>query len=86
LLCTGDTPLVVPAGVVEGLVQRCDESSTIIWPTHPLVVGEAVKVAMGPFDLEGLFETESGRDRVILLIKLLGREVRASVPLRGLAA
>jgi hypothetical protein len=42
---------------------------------------------MGPFaDFEGLFQTMSGRDRVILLINLLGREVRASVPLRGLAA
>jgi transcriptional antiterminator RfaH len=86
LLCNGDTPLVVPAGFVEEIMQRCDEAGTIIGPPHPLVVGEPVKVAMGRFNLEGLFETRSGQDRVVLLIKLLGREVRASVPLKGLAA
>ena len=86
LLCNGDTPLVVPAGLVEEIMQRCDDAGIIIGPPHLLVVGEPVRVAIGRFNLEGLFETESGQDRVILLIKLLGREVRTSVPLRGLAA
>jgi len=86
LLCNGDTPLVVPAGLVEKIMRKCDGAGTVVGPLHPLVVGEAVKVAMGRFDLEGLFETKSGQDRVVLLIKLLGREVRATVPLSGLAA
>jgi transcriptional antiterminator RfaH len=86
LLCNGDMPLAVPAGLVEELMQRRDDSGTIVWPAHPLVAGEPVKVAIGRFDLEGVFQTTSGHDRVVLLIKLLGREVRASVPLRGLAA
>ncbi len=37
-------------------------------PPRRLVVGESVKVAMGRFDLEGLFETRSGQDRVVLLV------------------
>ena len=86
LLCNGDTPLAVPAGLVEEIMQKRDEVGTIVWPRRPLGVGEPVKVAMGRFELEGLFQTKSGRDRVVLLIKLLGREVQASVPLRGLAA
>ncbi len=86
LLCNGDTPLVVPDGLVEEIRERCDDAGTIVGPPQPLVVGEAVKVAMGRFDLEGLFETRSGQDRVVVLVNMLGREVRASVPLRGLAA
>jgi transcriptional antiterminator RfaH len=87
LLCNGDTPLAVPEGLVEELLQRRDESGTIVLTPRRLVFGDTVKVTMGPFaDFEGLFQTMSGRDRVILLINLLGREVRASVPLRGLAA
>jgi transcriptional antiterminator RfaH len=86
LVCNGDTPLAVPAGLVEEIRERCDKVGTIIGSPRPLVVGESVKVAMGRFDLGGLFETQSGQDRVVLLIELLGREVRASVPLTGLAA
>jgi hypothetical protein len=70
---------------VEEIMQRRGEAGTIGSP-RPLVAGQPVKVAMGRFDLEGLFEMKSGQDRVVLLIKLLGREVRASVPLSGLSA
>jgi transcriptional antiterminator RfaH len=86
LLCNGDTPLVVPTGLVEEIMERYDEAGTVIGPRRPLVVGEPVKVAMGRFDLEGLFETRSGQDRVVLLVQLLGRQARATVPLSGLAA
>ena len=87
LLCNRDTPLVVPEGLVEEIMQRRDESGTIVLSPRRLAVGDSVKVSTGPFaDLEGLFQTMSGRDRVVLLIKLLGREVRAKVPLRDLAA
>ena len=86
LLCNGDAPLVVPAGLVEEIMQRCDEAGAIVGPLHQLVCGEPVRVALGRFKLDGLFETKSGQDRVVLLIELLGREVRASVPLKGLAA
>jgi len=86
LLCNGDAPLVVPTGLVEEIIERCDEAGTIIGPLRPLIIGEHVKVTMDRFDFEGLFETRSGQDRVVLLVKLLGREVRTSVPLRRLAA
>ena len=87
LLCNGDTPLAVPDGLVEEIMQRRDGSGTVVVPLRRLAVGEAVRVAVGPFaDLEGLFQEMSGRDRVVLLFNLLGRKVRASVPLAGLAA
>jgi transcriptional antiterminator RfaH len=86
LLCNGDMALAVPEGLVEEMMQRRDGSGTIVL-TPPRFAGDAVKVTTGPFaDLEGLFQTMSGPGRVVLLINLLGRQVRASVPLRGLAA
>lgn len=86
LLCNGDTPLVTPEGLVQEIKQRCDETGTILWPPRALSAGDSVKVALGRFDVEGIFQTTSGQDRVVLLINLMGREVRANVPLRGLAA
>ena len=87
LLCNGDTPLAVPDGLVEEIMQRRDGSGTVVLPPRRISVGEAVRIAVGPFaDLEGLFQEMSGRDRVVLLFNLLGRKVRASVPLEGLAA
>jgi transcriptional antiterminator RfaH len=50
-------------------------------------VGEALRVAAGPFaDLVGIYEGMSGRDRVVLLLDMLGRKVKATVPVAGLAA
>ncbi|GAF79080.1 unnamed protein product [marine sediment metagenome] len=87
LLCNRDIPLLVPEGLVEEIMQRCDESGTVVLSPRGLAVGDSVKVATGPFaDLAGLFQTMSRRDRVVLLIKLLGREVRATVAFRDLAA
>lgn len=87
LLCNGDTPIAVPEGLVEEIMQRRDSSGTIVFTPHHLRVGEAVSIALGPFaHLEGLFQTMSGRDRVVLLMNMLGRTVRTSVPLREVAA
>jgi transcriptional antiterminator RfaH len=85
MLCNGDTPLAVPEGLVEEMMYRRDQSGAIVLTPRRFAVGDPVKVTTFA-DLEGLFQTLSGRDRVVLLINLLGREVRASVPLRDLAA
>ena len=87
LLCEGDRPKAVPAALIDGLMQRRDDTGIVVVPPRKFVAGEAVRVAAGPFaDLEGLFEEKSGRARVYLLFNLLGRQVRASVPLTELAA
>ncbi len=87
LLCNGDIPLAVPDGLVETIMQRRDESGLVALATRRLAVGNAVKVAFGSFaQLEGLVQEMPGRDRVIVLLNLLGRKVRASVPFTDLAA
>lgn len=87
LLCDGEVPKAVPAALIDDLMHRRDETGSIVLPSRKFAFGEAVKVAAGAFaDLEGLFEEMAGRDRVYLLFNLLGRKVRASVPLAELAA
>jgi transcriptional antiterminator RfaH len=87
LLCSGDTPLVVPDALIEKIMQMRDGSGLVLLPSRRLVVGEKVKVALGPFaELKGMFQELAGPDRVVLLLNLLGRQVRASLPLAGLAA
>jgi hypothetical protein len=69
------------------MMRRRDESGAVVLPPRRLVIGDAARVTFGPFAaLEGLFQEMSGRDRVVLLFDLLGRKVRASVPLAALAA
>ena len=47
----------------------------------PLVTGAAVRIATGPFDgLEGIFQREDGTERVVVLLKLLGRDTPVRVP------
>ena len=78
-------PLAAPEGLVEGMMQQRDELGAIVLRPCRFAVGEAVKVTTGLFaDLEGLFQTLSGPERVVLLLSLMGREVRATVPLRDL--
>jgi transcriptional antiterminator RfaH len=87
LLCNGDTPLAVPDGLVEEIMRRRDDSGLIVLPRRGLTVGRVVRVAIGSFaDLEGLVQEMSGRDRVVLLLNMLGRKVRTSVRLEELAA
>ena len=73
---------VVAAQVVEGLMRRADPESGL----HALKCalferGAAVRVIAGAFaGLDGIFERESGPDRVVVLFKLLGREAPVRIP------
>lgn len=87
LLCNGDVPQAVPDGLVDEIMSRRDAGGFVRLPARAFVVGQGLRVAEGPFaDLEGIYEGMSGRDRVVLLLNMLGRKVRATVPLAGLAA
>jgi transcriptional antiterminator RfaH len=87
LLCNGDAPEPVPGGLVDAILERCDAQGLVQLPVRRYAVGEALRVAAGPFaDLVGIYEGMSGRDRVVLLLDMLGRKVKATVPVAGLAA
>ena len=53
----------------------------VLRPEKALQKGQKVEISQGPFaDLMGTFEALDSKERVIVLLNLLGREVRARVP------
>lgn len=78
LVCNGDEPTAVPAGIVEALKCREDADGFIKLdyraPFHP---GDKVRVLDGAFSsCLGLFESMAERERIAILLDLLGRKVR----------
>jgi len=76
---------VVPAGIVEELQARADpETGLHRLQRHPqLEPGSNVRIVAGVFNgLEGVFGRESGDERVVLLLRLLGRDTHVEVPAR----
>lgn len=78
LVCRGDMPAAVPDGVVEGLLRRRDDGGFIPLVSRPVfAAGQPVRLTEGAFaSLVGLYEGMTDRDRVTVLLDLLGRKVR----------
>lgn len=73
---------VVAGQVVESLMRRADPDSGLHELKRTLFEpGAAVRIVAGAFaGLDGIFERESGVDRVVVLLKLLGREAPVRIP------
>ena len=87
LLSVGERPIVVPTEVVEEIRAREDSRGFVSLNSgRTFRRGDRVRVIEGPFlDLAGLFECRNDDERVIILLKLLGRQVKVSVPLRAIS-
>ena len=83
LVCHGDTPAPVPDGIVEDIKGREDPAGWVaLHPQTALREGQEVEISGGPLaELRGVFEGLDSKERVVVLLSLLGREVRARVPL-----
>jgi transcriptional antiterminator RfaH len=88
LVCNGEEPATVPHGVIEGLRGREDERGLITLDTRPRFArGEKIRVVDGIFDAcTGLFEGMADRERVAILLDLLGRKVRVVLDGESIAA
>jgi transcriptional antiterminator RfaH len=88
LVCSGDSPTPVPAGVVETIRAHEDREGWILLGTpRTIAVGESVRVLDGAFaDQTGLFAAMSDDQRVDVLLDLLGRQVRVTLPARSVVA
>jgi len=87
LVCRGERPAAVPAGVVEEITGRAGEDGLIELQPAALRKGEALRIVSGALaDCRGLFERMADRDRVILLLDLLGRTVQVEAPRTAVAA
>jgi len=87
ILTNADTPLVVSTRIVDEIKAREDESGAVKLAAPSFARGQAVRLLEGPLtDVNGLFEEMRDENRVILLVSLLGREVRMQVPAAAVAA
>lgn len=87
IIRNGVDPAPVPDGVVEAIRQH-EEAGTLV--EKPAVLnlspGAPVEVREGPFaDLCGEFLRLSDKERVVVLLDLLGRKVRATVSAHAVA-
>ena len=78
LVCNGDDPAPVPPDVVAALQRREDAAGFVtLERRQQFAPGERVRVVDGVFaDNLGLFEGMADRERVAILLDLLGRKVR----------
>lgn len=87
LVCAGDQPLAVPTGVIEEIRGREDDRGYVSLAAGCTYhQGDRVRFTEGPFlDLAGIFESRNDEERVVVLLALLGRPTRVTVPLRAIA-
>lgn len=85
---TGDQPTAVPEGIVEGLKRRENSDGFVRLDCRPRFhLGDQIRVLEGAFsDCLGLFEGFSERERVTILLDLLGRKVRVVLDSEFVAA
>jgi transcriptional antiterminator RfaH len=88
LVCHGDEPASLSNRVVAELRNREDEHGYIRFDPRPrFAPGDQVRVINGAFDTcLGLFEGMKDRERVAILLDLLGRKVRVLLERDAIAA
>ena len=88
LVCHGDRPTPVPKGVIEAIRAReGDNGAVTLEAAQPFDKGDRVQVVEGVLrGLIGLFEGTTDEERVIILLTLLGRQVRVRVALETVQA
>ena len=87
LVLNGERPAAVPVGVVEEIRAREDERGYVVLPAPVFDPGQKVHLLDGALDGQtGIFEGMSDEARVVVLLELLGREVRVRVPLQMVRA
>lgn len=89
LICRGDEPVPVPRGIVEDIRARESDEGVLPAPNlpPPFVRGDAVEVREGPFrDQVGFFECVSDDERIVILLGLLGRQLRIPLPIHAVRA
>lgn len=81
LVRIGIEPAQVPDPVVQALRRTLDPVSGLLTPTaQRLVPGNLVEVLDGPFEgLRGVFQVQSGDERVVILLDVLGRSNRVKL-------
>lgn len=85
LVRSGLDPVPVPTTIIGEIEKRSDENGFVVMARNAgLVPGAKIRIEAGPFaDYEAIFQTMRDDERVVVLLSLLGREVKAEVPLEA---
>jgi len=88
LICDERGPLPVPRGVVDGIRENEDERGLVLTGRKvPFEKGAEVQIMSGAFaDHTGFFECATDDERVVILLDLLGRQVKTRVKLDAITA
>jgi transcriptional antiterminator RfaH len=72
----------MPESLIAKLLNATDPTSGLIKiPEHDFVKGERVIIEDGPLaGMEGIFQAATGKERVIILLDILGRQNAVTVP------
>ena len=88
LVTFGQRLMPVPDAIVEALRASEDAQTGLqATPTREFKAGEAVAITAGPFEgLQGIFENNSGEERVAILLDVLGQARRVVLARANIAA
>jgi transcriptional antiterminator RfaH len=88
LVCRGEEPAVLPAAVIDELQSRHNDAGFVQLDLRPrFTPGDKVRVVDGAFAAcLGLYEGMADRERVAILLDLLGRKVRVVLDGDAIAA
>jgi transcriptional antiterminator RfaH len=88
LVAMGDRPSAVPAGIVESIRERENEEGlVVIAEPNPFTEGDVIEITRGALaDQTGIFKCGGDRQRVTLLLSLLGREMEIRLPANAVRA
>lgn len=88
LICDERGPVAVPPGIVEQIQSDEDERGLVLTGRKvPFEKGAEVQIMAGPFaDHVGRFDCAMDDQRVVILLDLMGRQVKAKVDLGVISA
>ena len=76
----GQKPAHVPNNLIDTLKEREDANGIQVLPPKILQKGQKIRILEGPFEgYEGVFEVKSGRERVMILLKILEKQSRLEI-------
>ena len=76
----GQIPARVPENLIQIMKAKEHPNGIQALPPNALKKGQKLRIAEGPFEgYEGLFEDRSGRNRVIILLRILEKQVRLEI-------
>lgn len=80
IVAFGGMPCPVPDSLIEHIRQRMQAPIASAPVAHPFAQGETVLVRTGESELQAIFLCEDGEERAVILLNLLQREQRISLP------